>query len=444
MHPIMERLAETLSGARPTVAIVGLGYVGLPLAMAMAESGARVIGIDVEPTRCARLNEGSSHVDDVDDATLWRALAGDRGSFRATTEYAVIAAADAILVCVPTPLRQTKDPDTSYIAAAVASIEPHVREGQLLVLESTTYPGTTLEILAPMLAARGLEPGRNVALAFSPERVDPGNREYGLANTPKVVGGVTAACSKAARAVYERVCEQVVLVSSPTTAEMVKLLENTFRMVNIALANEFALICNELDLDVWEVIEAAATKPFGFMPFWPGPGLGGHCVPVDPHHLAWKLRAHHFTARFVELADAINSRMPEYVVGVVSDALNERERSVKGSDIVVLGVAYKPDVTDYRESPALDVIRRLESKGARVRYNDPLVPVMELDGEERRSVQLTDELLGDAHCVLIVTHHSVFDYARIVELSSLVVDSRNATRTVLRRQTDRRAHVVRI
>jgi UDP-N-acetyl-D-glucosamine dehydrogenase len=235
-----------------------------------------------------------------------------------------------------------------------------------------------------------------------------------------------------------------VLVGSPTTAEMVKLVENTFRMVNIGLANEFALICDELDLDVWEVIEAASTKPFGFMPFWPGPGLGGHCVPTDPHHLAWKLRAHGFTARFVELADAVNSRMPEHVVSVVSDALNERERSVKGSDIVVLGVAYKPDVSDYRESPAIDVIRRLEAKGARVRYCDPLVPQMEMDGKERRSVLLTDDLLADAHCVLIVTNHSIFDYARVVELSSLVVDSRNATRSVLRRQTDRRAHVVRI
>jgi UDP-N-acetyl-D-glucosamine dehydrogenase len=444
MQPIMERLVDSLKGLRPTVAIVGLGNVGLPLAVAMTESGAKVIGIDVEPTRCARLNEGSSYIDDVDDATLWKALAGDRGTFRATTDYGVVTAADAIILCVPTPLHQTKDPDISHILAAVRAIEPHIREGQLVVLESTTYPGTTLEVLAPMLASHDLEPGRNIALAFSPERVDPGNRHYGIRNTPKVVGGASPGCSKAARALYERVCNEVVLVSSPTTAEMVKLLENTFRMVNIGLANEFALICDELDLDVWEVIEAAATKPFGFMPFWPGPGLGGHCVPVDPHQLAWKLRAHGFTARFVELADAINSRMPEHVVSVVADALNERERSVKGSEIVVLGVAYKADVSDYRESAALDVIRRLEAKGARVRYCDPLVPEMELDGTERRSVLLTDDLLEDAHCVLILTNHSIFDYARVVELSSLVVDSRNATRSVLRRQTDRRAHVVRI
>jgi UDP-N-acetyl-D-glucosamine dehydrogenase len=313
-----------------------------------------------------------------------------------------------------------------------------------VVLESTTYPGTTVELVVPALAARGLRAGQEIAVAFSPERVDPRNPRFRIRNTPKVVGGVTPACTHAARLLYERACDQVVEVSSPTTAEMVKLLENTFRMVNIGLANEFALICKEIGVDVWEVVEAAATKPFGFMPFWPGPGLGGHCIPVDPHYLAWKLRAHDFTARFVELADAVNSRMPAHVVSVVADALNGRKQALNGSRIFVIGVAYKPDITDVRESPALDVMEALLAKGAAISYHDPYVPMVRLNERELTSAPLDDAALRDASCVLITTHHSSVDYTRIVELATLVVDSRNATRGAVQRSPELRERVVRI
>jgi UDP-N-acetyl-D-glucosamine dehydrogenase len=439
LEPLFTRLAD-----EPTVAVIGLGYVGLPLALELARGGAHVLGVDVSEGIVDALNHGRSHVDDVADVVLQETLAGDPGSFRATTNYAVVHEADAIVVCVPTPLRKTKDPDISFIVAAIEALAPHCHAGQLVVLESTTYPGTTVELLVPALAERGLQAGTDVAVAFSPERVDPGNPRFRIRNTPKVVGGVTPACTRAARLLYERACDHIVEVSTPTTAEMVKLLENTFRMVNVGLANEFALICKEIGVDVWEVIEAASTKPFGFMPFWPGPGLGGHCIPVDPHYLAWKLRAHDFTARFVELADAVNSRMPGHVVSVVADALNAKKQALNGSRILVLGVAYKPDITDVRESPALDVIEALLAKGAEVSYHDPFVPSVRVGERELRSVAIDDAALKSASCVLITTHHSTVDYARVVESASLVVDSRNATRGALQRSPGARERVIRI
>ena len=424
LPPSIAALVERLAGPRPVIAVVGLGYVGLPLCVELAKSGAEVLGLDVTPELCARLNEGRSHVGDITDAELAHAVAA---GFSASTDPSRVARADAIIICVPTPLRKTKDPDISYIVAAGQAIAAHARAGQLVVLESTTYPGTTEEILVPMLEERGLVPGVDVAVAFSPERVDPGNPKYGIRNTPKVVGGVTPACSAAAAALYGRCCDTIYPVSSPATAETVKLLENTFRMVNIGLVNEFALVCRQLGLDVWEVIDAASTKPFGFMPFRPGPGLGGHCIPVDPHYLAWKLRAHNFTTRFVELADAVNSAMPEHVIDVITDALNEGERSVRGSRVLALGAAYKPDISDVRESPALEVFERLLNRGARLSYNDPHVASVQVGSHTLQSVPLDAQALRDADVVVILTDHRVYDWALVLRESRLVVDARNAT-----------------
>jgi UDP-N-acetyl-D-glucosamine dehydrogenase len=435
LHPALVALPERLSGPDACVAVIGLGYVGLPLSMSLAESGARVVGLDVNAAVCEALCAGRSHIRDIPDTRLQAANEGP-GSFTATTDFARLATADAVIICVPTPLRKTKDPDISHIVAASTAVAEHARPGQLIILESTTYPGTTTELLAPRLQARGLEPGQHVAVAFSPERVDPGNAVYDVRNTPKVVGGITAVCAEAATALYKRCCDTVVPVSSTTAAEMVKLLENVFRSVNIGLVNEFALICGQLDVDVWEVIEAASTKPFGFMPFWPGPGLGGHCIPVDPHYLAWKLRSHNFTARFIELADAINSRMPAHVVSVVMDALNDQMKSLRGAKVLVLGVAYKPDISDVRESPALDVIELLEAKGARFLFHDPNVPSLRLRERVESSTELTDSVLEECDCALIVTHHSGLDVDRVLRLAPLVVDTRNATAEARGRHPD--------
>ncbi|MEM7244254.1 MAG: nucleotide sugar dehydrogenase, partial [Acidobacteriota bacterium] len=369
---------------------------------------------------------------------------GGGGGVRVAVPPAGLSEADAVIICVPTPLRKTKDPDISHVVAASEMVAERARPGQLVVLESTTYPGTTEEILVPLLRQHGLEPGVDVAVAFSPERVDPGNETHGLRNTPKVVGGFTPGCLDAAVALYRRTCDTVVPVSSPSTAEMVKLLENTFRSVNIGLVNEFALICHRLGLDVWEVVDAAATKPFGFMPFRPGPGLGGHCIPVDPHYLAWKLRSLDFTARFIELADAINSRMPEHVLAVVSDALNDRSRPLRGSKVLVLGVTYKPDVADVRESPALALLDLLNRKGAAVEYHDPLVPEVVVGDRHLRSTELSDEALRGAEVVLIATDHGCYDAARIAREASLVVDTRNATGPVLAADPSLREKIRRI
>lgn len=406
------------------VGVVGLGYVGLPLAVAFGEAGLRVLGIDVDADKVARLSRGESYVPDVPSAQVAE-LVG-RGDLTATTDYAALHNADAVILCVPTPLRKTRDPDLSYIVNASESLMPHVRLGQLLVLESTTYPGTTEEVLEPPLKARGFQIGEDIFLAFSPERIDPGNRTFTVRNTPKVVGGATAACTEVAASLYGLAVERVVTVSSPRAAEMVKLLENTFRAVNIGLVNEVALMCARLGVDVWEVIDAAATKPYGFMKFTPGPGIGGHCIPVDPLYLSWKLKALNYTARFIELADTINGQMPQHVVTLAAEALNEAGKPLYHAAVLVLGAAYKPDVDDMRESPALDVMIELQRRHAHVSYHDPHVPALTLGAQTLTSTPLTADSLRAADCVIIITAHTTIDWALVAEQARLVIDTRNA------------------
>jgi UDP-N-acetyl-D-glucosamine dehydrogenase len=404
--------------------VVGLGYVGLPLAVELAGAGYRVLGYDVNPAVVAGLQAGRSHVKDVPDAELRRIRADQR--FEATTDPARLAEADAISICVPTPLSKFKDPDVSYIVAATEAVKATLRPGQAIILESTTYPGTTREIMQPALEATGLVAGRDFFLAFSPERVDPGNTTWTTRNTPKVVGGITPDCTRVVQALYQPAIETVVAVSSTETAELVKLLENTFRSVNIGLVNEMAIVCDKLGVSVWEVIEAAATKPFGFMKFLPGPGLGGHCIPIDPHYLAWKMRGLNYKTRFIDLAGELNTEMPLFWVRKVGEALNRRERAVRGAKVLVVGVAYKRDIEDLRESPALDIIRLLEAQGAVVSYHDPHVPAFTEDGHTRTSVALSPATVGGADCVVIVTDHTDVDYALIRDRAPAVVDTRNA------------------
>ena len=422
-----EQLLARIKNKTSHIAVIGVGYVGLPLAVEFAQAGFCVTGIDVNASKMALLNAGSSYIPDVPTETL-AALVAD-GQLSGTTDFSVLATADAISICVPTPLRKTKDPDISYIVAASEQISRYAHAGMLVVLESTTYPGTTEEIILPRIAENGLEVGKDFFLAFSPERVDPGNAVWQTHNTPKVVGGVTPACLEVATALYRHAVDSLVAVSSTQAAEMVKLLENTFRAVNIALVNEVAIMCNKLGVDVWEVIEAAATKPFGFMPFYPGPGVGGHCIPLDPHYLSWKLKTLNYQARFIELAGEINSHMPDYVVGKAADALNDERKPVNGSQVLVLGVAYKPDVDDVRESPALDVIHLLQDKGARVSYHDPFIPTLSHEGLDLDSVDL-DPALPAADCVVVITNHSAYDWAQIAEQAQLIVDTRHALRDV--------------
>ena len=404
--------------------IVGLGYVGLPLAVELARAGYRVLGFDVNPDVVDGLNEGHSHVKDISEAQLQKAM--ECGRFSATTDMARLSETDAISICVPTPLSKFKDPDVSYIVAATEAVKKHLRRGQAIVLESTTYPGTTREILLPALESTGLKVGQDFFLAFSPERVDPGNPEYGTRNTPKVVGGITVDCQRVAVALYQPAIDTLVPVSTTEAAELVKLLENTFRSVNIGLVNEMAIVCDKLGVNVWEVIEAAATKPFGFMKFLPGPGLGGHCIPIDPHYLAWKMRGLNYKTRFIDLAGELNTEMPLFWVRKLSEALNSQGKSVKGASVLVLGVAYKRDIEDIRESPALDIIRLLEGQGAQVSYFDPHVPRFREDGHEFRSVDLTPERVAAADCIMVVTDHSSVDYRMIKRNAKLVVDTRNA------------------
>jgi UDP-N-acetyl-D-glucosamine dehydrogenase len=404
--------------------IVGLGYVGLPLAVELARAGYRVLGFDVNPDVVDGLNEGHSHVKDVTEAQLQKAM--ECGRFSATTDMARLAETDAISICVPTPLSKFKDPDVSYIGAATEAVKKHLRRGQAIVLESTTYPGTTREILLPALESTGLTVGQDFFLAFSPERVDPGNPKYGTRNTPKVVGGITADCQRVAVALYQPAIDTLVPVSTTEAAELVKLLENTFRSVNIGLVNEMAIVCDKLGVNVWEVIEAAATKPFGFMKFLPGPGLGGHCIPIDPHYLAWKMRGLNYKTRFIDLAGELNTEMPLFWVRKLSEALNSQGKAVQGASVLVLGVAYKRDIEDIRESPALDIIRLLEGQGAKVTYFDPHVPRFREDGHEFRSVELTPERVAAVDCVMVVTDHSSVDYRMIKRNAKLVVDTRNA------------------
>jgi UDP-N-acetyl-D-glucosamine dehydrogenase len=444
---IKDELIGLIGSGRARVGVIGLGYVGLPLAVEFARRGLRATGFEVDAAKAESVNRGHSYIGDVGSDALREAVGADR--LRATTDFGELAACDALVICVPTPLRKTKEPDISYILAAAEQIQRRLRRGQLVVLESTTYPGTTDEVLLPLFEAGGLRLDSDFLLAFSPERVDPGNPQFRTENIPKVVGGCTQDSTEAAAALYGRVVGEVHAVSSARVAEAAKLLENTFRAVNIGMANEMARLCYHLGIDTWEVIRAAATKPFGFMPFYPGPGLGGHCIPLDPHYLSWKARQHGFESRFIGLAEEVNSRMPEHVVRLIADGLNEGRKAVNGSRVLVLGVAYKRDVSDVRESPALSIIDRLRAKGAEVRYHDPHVPELSFEeahteggGEPLESVPLTDEELLGADCCVIVADHSGVDYRRVCELSELVVDTRDAVGRELRRGS--RARIIRL
>ena len=419
-------LKQKIESRQARVGIIGLGYVGLPLACEFVRAGFAVTGVDTDAAKVEGVNRGSSHVQDVTDEVLASRI-GQQG-LTATTRVEALGACDAVIICVPTPLRKTRDPDISYIVSAVDGIASALHRDMLVILESTTYPGTTEEVIRPKLESTGLVAGVDFYLAFSPERVDPGNASFNTRNTPKIVGGITPKCTAMAALLYGQAVEKVISVSSTQCAEMIKLLENTFRSVNIGLVNEIALMCARLELDVWEVIDAAATKPFGFMPFYPGPGLGGHCIPIDPHYLSWKLKTLNYYAKFIELASEINSNMPHYVVTRIVDALNSLQKSVNGSRILILGIAYKKDISDVRESPALDIIKLLQDKGAQVIYHDPHAPEVHLDHGVLRSVSLTDDLLSGSDCTVIVTNHSDYDYARIVAKAKIVVDTRNATR----------------
>jgi UDP-N-acetyl-D-glucosamine dehydrogenase len=421
MNKIADALIAKAERRDVVFGIVGLGYVGLPLAVELANAGYRVLGYDVNPRVVEGLNAGRSHVKDVSDARLREA----RVRFTATDDASCLGEPDAISICVPTPLSKFKDPDVSFIVAATESVKRTLRPGQAIMLESTTYPGTTREILLPALESTGLKVGVDFFLAFSPERVDPGNPVYGTRNTPKVVGGITPDCQRVAVALYQPAIDTLVPVSTTEAAELVKLLENTFRSVNIGLVNEMAIVCDKLGVDVWEVIEAAATKPFGFMKFLPGPGLGGHCIPIDPHYLAWKMRGLNYKTRFIDLAGELNTEMPVFWVRKVTEALNGQGRAVRGANVLVLGVAYKRDIEDIRESPALDIIRLLEQQGARVSYHDPHVSAFREDDREFRSVPLTPATLEAADCVMVVTDHTAIDFHQVKRHARLVVDTRH-------------------
>ncbi|MGI8785033.1 MAG: nucleotide sugar dehydrogenase [Acidobacteriota bacterium] len=420
------KLESKIIERRARVGVVGLGYAGLPLALEFVRAGFKVVGIDIDAERVRLLRRGTTHVKDVDAQALKTAVQDKR--LEVTTDYGVVAALDCISVCVPTPLGKSRDPDISYIVDATRRIKQYIHEDMLIVLESTTYPGTTEEVVIPELLDSRYQVGKNLFVAFSPERVDPTNPQFNTRNTPKVIGGVTPQCTHLARLLYAQAVDHVVTVSSPACAEMTKLLENIFRAVNIGLVNEIALMCDKLNISVWEVIDAAATKPFGFMPFYPGPGLGGHCIPIDPLYLSWKLKTLNYTARFIELADDVNSHMPEYVVGKVSRGLNQSKKCLNGARILVLGVTYKRNVNDVRESPALDIIRLLQRDGARVDYSDPHVPSLRHEGLQLESIKLGPKTASRYDCVVLVTDHSDFDYPAIQENARLIFDSRNAFR----------------
>jgi UDP-N-acetyl-D-glucosamine dehydrogenase len=421
-------LRERLRSRKARTGVIGLGYVGLPLAVELGKAGFTVVGIDLDTRKIDAVQAGSSYIPDVPSTDVAALVA--QGRLQATNDFASVAELDTINICVPTPLRKTKDPDLSYIVAATEKIAEFLKPGTLVILESTTYPGTTDEVVQPILERGGLRAGVDFFLAFSPERVDPGNPTFTTHNVPKVVGGLTPVCSALAADLYSAAIETIVPVSSTRVAEMVKLLENTFRAVNIGLVNELALMCDRLGIDVWEVVAAAATKPFGFMPFYPGPGLGGHCIPIDPFYLSWKVRQTGFEPRFIELAGHINGNMPHYVVDKVADALNSRKKSINGSKVLIAGIAYKRDIDDMRESPALDVMSLLHQKGAVVQFADPWVPRLHAaewqGGIELQAVEMTSDLLGRVDCVVITTDHKMFDYARIVRDADVIVDTRNA------------------
>lgn len=423
----LDTLIERLRTRQARVGVIGLGYVGLPLAVEFARAGFRVVGVDLDAEKVAAINAGRSYIPDVGADVISQVVSS--GNLSATTDFGVLATLDTVDICVPTPLRKTKDPDLSYIVSAVERVAKHLHPSQLIVLESTTYPGTTDEVLQPMLEAGGLKAGVDFFLAFSPERVDPGNPQWNTANIPKVVGGVNEASTRAAVALYQSVTGRTVPVSSTRVAEMVKLLENTFRAVNIGLVNELALMCHEMGIDVWEIIDAAKTKPFGFMPFYPGPGLGGHCIPIDPFYLSWKARQDGFESRFIELAGHVNASMPKFVVTLVADALNSVGRSVRGSRVHLFGMAYKPDVGDSRESPAIDIAQLLQQRGAIVSYSDPYVPAIAHGHFQMEAVPVETAFAQGFECAVITTNHQAFDYDALVRRAPLVVDTRNAVRT---------------
>jgi len=422
----LQELRKKIESHQASVGVVGLGYVGLPLAVEFANAGFKVTGIDVDASKVASINRGESYVQDVPTSALKPLV--EAGKIRATADFAAVAGLDTINICVPTPLRKTKDPDMSYIVNACQDIAKHAHPGMLMILESTTYPGTTDELMLPMFERPGLKVGEHFFLCFSPERVDPGNPKFQTKNIPKVVGGITPACTEMGALFYQQALETVIPVSSTRVAEMVKLLENTFRMINIGLVNEIALMCDRMGINVWEVIDAAASKPFGFMPFYPGPGLGGHCIPIDPFYLSWKTKQAGIEARFIELAGYINGQMPHFVVDKIQNALNDHSKPLKGSRVHLLGVAYKRDIDDVRESPALDIIHLLGKRGAAVSYSDPFVPKLRGDGVIPSDMLAIDAEKGsaEADCVVVVTDHKAFNYARILERARLVVDTRNA------------------
>lgn len=441
----IERKPEFFKGAQLKVAIIGCGYVGLPLALRFAEAGHKVTGFDTDPQKVSILNAGKSYIEHIPQNKIQQFF--NSRHFSATTEFARLQEADAIIICVPTPLDERREPDLSYVQQTAVSIQPHLQKGQLVVLESTTYPGTTEELVLPILEKSGLQcpiaagpENENMMgdffLAFSPEREDPGNKQFGLAQIPKVVGGVNPASGRAAQALYGQVVARVIPVSSTRAAEMAKLLENIFRCVNIALVNELKMLSLRMGIDIWEVIDAAATKPFGFMPFYPGPGLGGHCIPVDPFYLSWKAREYDFSTRFIELAGEVNTAMPYHVVDAVATALNENKKALKGAQLLILGVAYKKDVDDLRESPSLKIMQLLQQRGAQIEYNDPYFPQLHkmrhYDYEKMKSVPLNSHTIGSYDGVVIATDHSSYDYAAIVDAAKLVIDTRNATRRVMR------------
>ncbi len=428
---IKDEIKNRISDKTAKIGVIGLGYVGLPLIVEFALNGFHGIGFEVDTKKVNEINAGNSYIVDVTSENVRKCL--DSGKLEATVDFSKLSECDVIIICVPTPLRKTKDPDMSYILASGAEIQKHMRRGQLVILESTTYPGTTDEILQPMFEEKGFKLDEDFLLAFSPERVDPGNPQFQTHNIPKVVGGVSKDSGEIASFLYSKIVENVHSVSSARVAEACKLWENTFRAINIGMANEMAKVCSALGIDSWEVVQAAATKPFGFMAFYPGPGIGGHCIPLDPHYLSWKARQHGFDSQFITLAEQINSGMPKYVAGLVRDALNENEKSVKGAKILILGVAYKKDIDDMRESPALSVIDLLRSRGAEVVYHDPFVPEVTFDhaytigdGEPLYNQELTDDLISSSDCVVICTEHSDVDYKRVCEFSKVIVDTRNA------------------
>ena len=420
---MLNKLKEKILTKEAKVGIIGLGYVGLPLALTFAKSGFRVKGIDIDKNRIARLNNGHSYILDITSSEIKEAMKD--GAFTVTADFSHIKKLDAVIICVPTPLYKTKEPDVSYIVAAVQSIKKYMKRGQIVVLESTTYPGTTEEVMLPILESEGLKEGRDFYLAFSPERIDPGNAKYDTKNTPKIIGGISKNSTDIARLLYEQAIDIVVPVSSSKVAEMVKLLENTFRIVNIGLVNEIMLMCDKLGINVWEVIDAARTKPYGFMPFYPGPGVGGHCIPVDPIYLSWKARMHGFEARFIDLASQVNSEMPHHVVTKIIEGLNDQRKPLRCSAVLLVGVAYKKDVKDLRESPALEIIDILVKKGALVSYYDPYLPYLKIGGINLKSVEFVEESFSDSDCVVIVTDHSNVDYKFIAKNSKLIVDTRN-------------------